>query len=270
MDTGDPLLRHESPVLLRGVDAVGRQGAAAVPHPAPVQGLDGGLAPPLQAGLVLRLGLRDVDVHPQSVLCGVLGHPPPQRGIGGVLPVDRGVHQDLARPRPMPLLCQGGLVPAVAAGLGGEILWRAEVPPAAGQVGTDARLQDLLRDGPGVHIHISYTGDAGGDHLRQAQVGTGPDGPVVPAGLHREDVVVQPVLEVVAVPIAAHGGHRQVGVGVDKAGEEHLPGAVHHPVKGPLGGLGPHGGDLRPLYRHIGVFQHLRRPVHGHNGHVRK
>ena len=25
VDTGDPLLRHESPVLLRGVDAVGRQ-----------------------------------------------------------------------------------------------------------------------------------------------------------------------------------------------------------------------------------------------------
>ena len=184
--------------------------------------------------------------------------------------MDRGVHQDLARPRPMPLLCQGGLVPAVAAGLGGEILWRAEVHPAAGQVGTDARLQDLLRDGPGVHIHISYTGDAGGDHLRQAQPGPCRHRPAVQARLGRKDILVEPGVQVASPAVAPHQGHGQVGVGVDKAGEEHLPGAVHHPVKGPLGGLSPHGGDLRPLYRHIGVFQHLRRPVHGHNGHVRK
>lgn len=60
------------------------------------------------------------------------------------------------------------------------------------------------------------------------------DGPVVPAGLHREDVVVQPVLEVVAVAVAlplVMG----TAVGVDKAGHEHVAPAVDLLLKGAPG-----------------------------------
>src|SRR5699024_2635782 len=119
VDGGDPLLGHDGPVLRGGPDAVGGNGPA-VPHAVLVQGLDGGLAVAGQAGLMLRLCLGDVDVHPQAVVPGVVGHPLPQLLPGGVLPVDGGVDADLAVVVVVPLFGQLPLGHTVAVGGGVE------------------------------------------------------------------------------------------------------------------------------------------------------
>ena len=168
--------------------------------------------------------------------------------------MDGGVHQDLSVICAVPLLSQRDLVPAVAAGLRGEVLRSAEIYPSAGQVGGDARLHDLPGDSPRLHIHVCHAGDARCDHLRQTQAGPGGHRPLVQLGLGGEDEIVQPVLQVLAPAVPPHKGHGQVGVGVHKAGHQHLSGAVDHPVKRPLGVLCAHRGDLCPLHRHIGVL----------------
>ena len=170
----------------------------------------------------------------------------------------------------MPLLSQLLLVAAVVTLFGGKIFGRAEVHPAAGQVGRDARLHDFLGDGAGVHIHIRNTGGAAGDHLSQAQSCSGGHGPVVQFGLGGENEVIEPVLQIVTPAVTPHQGHRHMGVAVYKAGHEHLALALHHPVKGSLRAHRPHGDDFCSLHRHKGVLQHRLGGVHGHSGDVGK
>ena len=184
------------------------------------------LAPPLTS-LTPEAKRR---LQAKAVLPGVVRHPLPERVVGGVLAVDGGVHQNLPVVVAVPLLGQLPLHHTVV--VGGGIKGVGELHAAAAQVGADAGGRHLLGHRVSVAIHVRDGGDAGSDHLRQAQVGTGPDGPVVPAGLHREDIVVQPVLEVVAVAVAPHGGHGHMAVGVDKAGHEHVALAVDLLLKG--------------------------------------
>ena len=217
---------------------------------------------------MLGPGLRHMDVHPQSVLRGIAGHPLPQGRVGGILRVDGGVHLDLAVPRAVPLLGQGDLVPAVPAGVRRKILRRAEIYPAAGQVGADAGLQHRPGHRAGVHIHIRDAGGARGDHLRQAQGGPGSHAPVVQPGLGGEDIVVQPVLKVVTPAIAPEQGHGYMGVAVDQAGQQSLALSVDHPVELPTGMLLAHRGDPGPLHRHAGVLKHRPGRVHGHSGDI--
>ena len=193
MHAADALGGHAGPVLFRGPDAVGGDGAG-VPDAELVQDPKGGQAPALLAGLVLVLGLGEVDVHAQLVVLGVLGHPLPQGDVGGVLRVDGGIDQNLPVPGPVPFLGQADLMAAVVAGLGGEVCRSAEVDAAAGEVGADARLQDRLGDGGGVHVHVSDGGHAAGDQLCQGQARPGLHGPVVQLGLGGEDPVVEPGL----------------------------------------------------------------------------
>ena len=88
-----------------------------------------------QAGLVLAAGLGDVHVHPQAVVPGVVRHPPPQLVVGGVLPVDGGVGQDLAVVVAVPGLGQLPLHPAVVVGVGVKIIGELHAPYR--QVGAD-------------------------------------------------------------------------------------------------------------------------------------
>ena len=81
----------------------------------------GGQAPAGEAPLVLGLGLGDVDMHPQALALGIVGHPLPQGDVGGVLPMDGGVHQNLAVPRLVELLGELALVVTVRAGGGAEV-----------------------------------------------------------------------------------------------------------------------------------------------------
>src|SRR5699024_933992 len=121
VDCGDPLFGHDGPVLGGSPHAVGRDGPA-VPHAVVVQNLDVGLAVGGQALLVLASGLGDVHVPAQVVLPGVAGHLLPQLLVGGVLPVDGGVHQHLAVVVAVPLLGQLPLHPAVVVGVGVEVV----------------------------------------------------------------------------------------------------------------------------------------------------
>ena len=167
--------------------------------------------------------------------------------------MDGGVHQNLAVPGLVPLLGESDLVPAVPAGVGGEIPGGAEVDPAHGQVGGDPRLQNGPGDGGGVHIHVGNGGDAVGDHLSQTQAGAGGHGPVVQLGFRGEDPLVQPGLEVAPAAVAPEEGHGDVGVGVDQTRHEDVAVAVHLLVKGAVGADRAHGGDLVPLHGHEGV-----------------
>ena len=108
--------------------------------------------------------------------------------------MDGGVHQNLPISGIMPLLGQLLLIAAVVTFVRGKILGSPEVHPAAGQVGGDARFEDLLGDGAGVHIHVGNAGGARGDHLGQAQGRSGGHGAVVQLGLGGENKVVKPVL----------------------------------------------------------------------------
>lgn len=181
LDTGlwmqeTPFSAMRGPVLLGGPDTVGGNGPG-VPDPVPVQDLQGGLAPAFLAGLVLRLGLGDMDVHPQFFLLGVRRHPLPQGDVGGILPVDGGVHQNLAVPRAVPLLGEPALVVTVLAGGRAEVRRGPEVDPPAGEIGADARFQHGLGDVGGVHVHVSDGGHPAGNELGQGQPCAGPDRP---------------------------------------------------------------------------------------------
>ena len=262
VDAGDPLLCHDGPILFGGPDTVGGNGTV-LPHAVLVQDLDGGLAPMAAfAGLMLKGGLGHVDVHAQALFLGVVGHPLPQGGVGGVLTVDGSVHQDLAVAGVVPQVGELLLVIAVVAGGGAEVGRAAEVHAAAGQVGADAGLQDLLGDGAGEHIHVADAGDAGGDHLGQAQTAAGSHSPLVQLGLGREDPLVQPGLQVTAAAVAPQEGHGHVGVSVHQTGHQDVALAVDLLVEVPLGPVGAHRGDGLSFHSHIGVVQEGACLVH--------
>ena len=266
MDGGDPLFGQQGPVLGGGPDAVGGNGSDIEDT---VLSQDGGGGLPAVAGLaflVLLPGLGEVDVHPQAVVGGEPGHPVPQAAAGGVLGVEGGIDADAPVIPAVPLFGDLPLDLAVVVLLRVEVL--LELDAAAADVGADAGGLDLPEDGVGVHIHIGDAGDAGGDHLGQSQGRAGPDGPLVPLGLHREDIVLEPVLEVVAVPVAPHGGHGDMGVGVHQTGQEDAPLAVEVLSGEALGALGAEVGDLVAIHHHIGVGEDGVPLVHEDGGDI--
>ena len=202
-----------------------------------------------QALGMLGAGLGDAHAYPGRVL-GVVRHPLPERVVGGVLAVDGGVHQNPPVVVAVPLRS----APAAPHSRGG---WRVkgvgELHAAAAQglalMPEAATSWATASVWPYMSAMVVTPEAIISARPRSVQA----DGPVVPAGLHREDVVVQPVLEVVAVAVAPHGGHGHVAVGVDKAGHEHVAPAVDLLLKGAPGALGADGADLRPLHHHIGV-----------------
>ena len=263
MDGGDSLGGQNGPILRRGIDAVGGN-APHVPDAVPVQRLHGGLAVALNALGMLLPGLGNVYMHAQAVGLGKIRRPLPKLAPGRILGMDGGVKPDLPVSVAVPALGQGLLGHAVVAGLGVED--GVEEHPAAGQVGAQPRGYHFLCHRVGKHIHIGDAGGAGGDHLRQAKGGAAADGPLVPSGLHRKDIVVQPVLKVVPVAVAAHGGHGHMGVAVDQARQQHVALPVDLAAGKALGPLVAHGDDLAALHQNIGVGQHGPGLVHAHGG----
>ena len=152
MDSRDPLLGHDGPVLGGRPDTVGRDGPL-IPHAVLIQDLDGreAVMAPL-AGLMLRAGLGDMHMHPQPLLPGKGRHPLPHRGAGGIFSMDGCIHQNLAAVVAVPIPGQLPQGTAVVVGLGVKRV--GEEHPAAAQVGADAGLGHPLGNDPGAHIHI--------------------------------------------------------------------------------------------------------------------
>ena len=147
-----------------------------------------------------------------------------------------------------------------------KLLWFSKIHSTTGQIGGDTRLQHSFGDGIGVHIHIRDTGSAASNHLGQPQSGARGNASGIQLVLGREDIVVQPVVQVVSASVPPQEGHGHMSVGVDQAGHEHLAGPVNDPVKLPLGAGSAHRGDFCALHRYKCVFQDRLGRVHGHSG----
>ncbi len=77
----------------------------------------------------------------------------------------------------------------------------------------------------GVKVHVVETGYAAAHHLRAGEPGAvAHQGIVYPALLRRPDMVLEPLVERQVVGDAPEQRHGGMGMGVDEAGDEHLPG----------------------------------------------
>ena len=243
----------------------------AVPHAVFVENLEGGQ--PVVAGhalLVLRFRLGQVDVDAKPLIPGDSGQILPHAGgqEAGVLPVDGHVDGNLTVTGPVPPLRQSQRL-----GAGDKLrrvgnLLKDGDPP--GQIHVQAGIQHSLRHIVAEVVHIREGGDAVGDHLRRRQPGARPDGLRGQLGLHREDILVQPGLQVVAAAVAPHQGHGGVAVGVHQTGHQYLPAAAVDDltVVPGGGGTGGEGGDLSVLHHQMGVLQHVAALVHGDDGEI--
>ena len=270
MEHRDAPFRHQLPVLRLRPHAVGSHATGASPHAVSIQHLEGGqTAVTSLALLVLRLGLRHMDVHPQMVLAGVACQVVPQIGgeEGGVFPVNGEVDFDLTVVDTIPLFRQGdGLL---TGDKGGRVVQCGEHSGAPGQVQIQTSLQSHLCHVVTEIIHIRKGGDAACDHLRHAQRRTGADGLGGELVLHRENVLVQPGVQVVAAAVSAHEHHGHMAVGVDQTGHQYLLVlAVDDLVKVASGSTSGHFDNLTVFHNEIGVLQHVQILVHGDDGKV--
>ena len=177
--------------------------------------------------------------------------------------MDAGVNFDLSVVVVVPLFGELAGLGAGGVGLGEEIF--GEHRGAPGDVGADTAFYHFGDNIVAEVVHIGHGGDAAGDGLGQGKGGAGAHGTAVQLGLHGENVVVEPGLQVVAAAVAPHQGHGEVGVGVHKTGHEYFPGGVHLTVGALLGPDGTDVGDLPAADEDIAVLQYGARLVHAQN-----
>ena len=152
---------------------------------------------------------------------------------------------------------------------GGRVVQCGEHSGAPGQVQIQTSFQSHLRHVVTEIVHIRKGGDAACDHLCHTQRRTGPDGLGGELVLHRENVLVQPGVQVVAAAVSAHEHHGHMAVGVDQTRHQYLPVlTVNDLVKGTSGGTGGHVGNLAVLHNEMGVLQHVQILIHGDDGKV--
>ena len=221
---GDAPLGQQFPVLLRQPHAVGG-GGGHVEDVVAVQQLGRGQTVLFHTAVVLALGLRQVDVHPDALVDAVFGHGVPQLMAGGVLAMDGSLNANPAVVVVVPLLPGGHQLLAGGILVELEVL-RVKEGGTAGQIGLDAALGHGLGDGVDVVVHVRHGGDAELETLGNAQQRGGLDAPVIQPGFLGEDVLGQPRLQIIVVGVATQNGHGQVGVAVDEAGHQHHAGAV--------------------------------------------
>ena len=124
-------------------------------------------------------------------------------------------------------------------------------------------LSDLVR----VEVHVVEASDAAAHHFRAGEPrAVAHQGVVGPALLRRPDMVLQPLLQGQVVGHASKQRHGGVGVGVDEAGDEHLPGEgnvlVGAKTRAPLG-TRQHGQDAPLMHGDAVTGQHPAGGLHG-------
>ena len=248
-------------------DAV-RRARRAVKNVVAVKELRRGQTVALLALLVLELRLGEVDVHPQPLALAVFAQRLPETVVRGILAVDGCVDADAAVVIAVPFFLDGDQL--LAGGVRVEAEFLAEERRAAGDVGLDAALCDGLADlvAEGVHIRDGRRAEA--QALGQRQQRRGLHAAAVEALLGREDVVLEPRLQLGVVGEAAHRRHGQMGVAVDEAGHEHHALAVDDLLRLFLGSLAGEIADLAVRHADKGRKQHAQVFVHRYDRDVGK
>ena len=94
------------------------------------------------------------------------------------------------------------------------------------QEGANARFVHGARGVVHVPVVIADRGDAGFDHFEDAELHAPVDIVGLQIGFEVPDIVIEPAYEVDILAQAAPEHHWHVGVGVDEAGQRHLPARV--------------------------------------------
>ena len=139
-----------------------------------------------------------------------------------------------------------------------------------GDIALDARIRHTLADIVREIIHIGNGGGAEPQAFRQAQQSGCTDRAAVPEILFGEDVVAEPILEVMVVAIAPQWGHGKMGVAVNEAGHQHHASAVDDSRCFLLGGLFGNVGNLAVGYANICAQNHRELVNHGDSSDVGK
>ena len=265
VDRRDLVPGQEGHILRLEPDAVGGL-SACIKNAVAVEELGRGQAVPLLAVLMLLLRLGQVDMHAEALVDRKLAERVPEAVVGGVFGVDRDLGADAAVVIAVPAVAQGDQLPAGGIGLEVEVLRKEG--DAAGEIGLDAGFRHGLGNRVAVVVHIRDRGRAEAEALGDREQGRGLDGAVVQLRLAREDIVVEPGLQIVTVGIAAQQAHRQVGMAVDQTGHEDHALAVDDLFGTFLGrGLGDEG-DLPVRDAHEGSEVDVHRLVHRDGGDV--
>ena len=229
-----------------------------------IQQLPGVHAGAFQAGIHFALGLRQVQLHAQILLCGVAHQTFPEPIIADVLAVDSGVDPDAAAVEAVPLLRDLHQLLALLVGLKVKVLvFVDEAVAGQRQIGLDAGLRHGFGGGVGVVIQVGNRGDAEAQALgngeRRRRLGA--------AGVHFRFLLQQRLKGFGVAQIvgeAPQGGGRQMGVAVDEAGNGHHAGAVYNGLGCFGGGLSLNGDDLAVLDADISAENDLHPGIHGH------
>ena len=229
-------------ILLRHMDAVGRDGRH-VEHMVAVEHLRGREAVLLHALVVLLLRLGQMDLQLQAVVDGVFRQRVPELIGRGIFGVDRGLDLNAAVVIVVPLVLQLHELTAGGEGIEAEIVAQ-EHGRAAGDIRLDAGLGHGLADLVAEIVHIRHAGRAEAQRLGDGERRCGLDGAAVEPVFAREDIVLEPVLQIEVVRVAAQQVHRQVRMAVDEARHQDHAGGVNDLLRLLLGRFFGHIGDL--------------------------
>lgn len=197
-----------------------RQDSRHVEDATSVEDLDGRLAAALQAGLGLAQRLGGVDVDAAADGPGFGGAGAQKIVIAGIRRVRRQNRADAPAGRPVPALRESRRLVNLAQAAPAE----HRLPEQGAGPGYFDRARGVLH----VPVMVVDCGDAGFDHLQQAQLHAPIDIFGFQIGFQMPDIIVEPAFQVDVFAQAAPKRHRHVGMRVDEAGHGDLAGGVEH------------------------------------------
>ena len=227
-------------ILLRHMDAV-RRDHGHVEHMMAVEHLRGRQTVFLHARVVFLLRLGQVHLQLQAVVDGILRQRVPELIRRGIFGMDGGFNFNAAIVIVVPLVLKCNKLLAGREGIEAEVVSQ-EHGRAAGDIGLDAGFGYSLADLVAEVIHIRHARRAEAQRLGKGKRCRRLDGAAVEPVLARENIVLEPVLQIQIVDIAAQQVHGQMRVAVDEARHQDHAGRVNNLLRL----------LLRRLFRHIG------------------
>ena len=179
----------------------------------------------------------------QAVVDGILRQRVPELIRRGILGVDGGLDFDAAVVIVVPFFLERDQLLAGREGVEAEVVSQKH-GCAAGDIGLDAGAGNDAADLVAEIVHIRHAGRAEAQRLGDGERRCGLDGAAVEPVFAREDIVLEPVLQIEVVRVAAQQVHRQVRMAVDEARHQDHAGGVNDLLRLLLGRFFGHIGDL--------------------------